>query len=213
MTCFFFKLPAMPRFNPLLLLILLPVFSFINVTTPAVKWVLSSNCFLKVGGSTNVNKFNCVIANYSRPDTITFYKNNPGALLRLSGRLQLDVLNFDCHNVIMTKDLRKTLKAKDFPALTIRFISLSRYPDLNKKSDDVKGIVIIGLAGVTKQFEVDYKFIPGDGKSLTLIGSRQLNFSDFNIVPPRKIGGMIQTNNELNVEFNLRMTALDERKN
>jgi hypothetical protein len=192
-----------------LLLILLSGSAFTGRIPPAVKWVISSSCSLKVAGSTNVNKFTCVIADYSKPDTLVCYRNTSGNALKLSGRLQLEVQDFDCHNVIMTKDLRKTLKAKDFPLLTIRFISLNRYPDLNKKSDEIKGIVLIGLAGVTKQFEVDYKFIPGDAGSLILIGSRAINFSDFNIVPPRKIGGMIQTNNELNVEFNLRMRILD----
>ena len=199
----------MLHFNPLLFLILLSGFSFINYLPPTTKWVISSASSLKVAGSTNVNKFNCVIANYSRPDTITCYRNNAGASLKLSGRLELEVQEFDCHNAIMTKDLRKTLKAKDFPLLTIRFISLSRYPDLNKKSDEIKGIVLINLAGVAKQFEVDYKVIPDKTKSLVLISSRQINFSDFNIVPPRRIGGMIQTNNELNVEFNLRMRVSD----
>lgn len=192
-----------------LFLVLLTGFSFTRRSLPTVKWVLSSACFLKVSGSTNVNKFTCMIADYSKPDTLVCYRNSAGNPLKLSGRLQLEVQAFDCHNQIMTKDLRKTLKAKDFPLLTIRFMSLNRYPDLNKRSDEVKGIVLIGLAGVTKQFEVDYKFIPGDAGSLILIGSKQLNFSDFNIVPPRKIGGMIQTNNELNVEFNLRMRVLN----
>jgi len=108
----------------------------------------------------------------------------------------------------MTADLRKTLKVKEFPKLIIRFINLSRYPDFNNPSD-IKGMVTIELAGTAKQFEVNYRFIPDGTKSLTLIGSRAIKFSDFNIVPPRKIGGLIQTNNDLNVEFNLQLKVLD----
>lgn len=172
------------------------------------KWVINNECSLKVGGSTNVNKFNCAITNYRRPDTLTFYKGNGSEPVKISGFLALDVDKFDCQNPVMTSDLRKTLKAKAFPKLIIRFINLSKYPDYND-GDQVKGLVTIELAGVTKRFDVDYRVIPAKNNSLTLIGTRQVKFSDFNIVPPRKIGGMIQTNNELNVEFNLKVKVLN----
>jgi hypothetical protein len=168
-----------------------------------IKWVINNGCSLKVGGSTNVNKFSCVIRNYNKPDTLIFYKGPSSQPIKMEGTLTLDVQNFDCHNPVMTGDLRKTLKAKEFPHLIVRFKSLSKYPDLNNKADAIKGIVSIELAGVTKQFTIDYKFIHNGRDSLVLTGNRQINFSDFNIVPPTKIGGMIRTNDELDIEFNL----------
>jgi hypothetical protein len=51
--------------------------------------------------------------------------------------------------------------------------------------------------------------VPAGANVINLVGTRKVNFSDFNLVPPRKIGGMIQTNNELDVEFNLRLKVLD----
>jgi hypothetical protein len=126
----------------------------------------------------------------------------------LNGNIQLDVQSFDCHNLLMTADLRKTLNAKTHPNLVIRFISINKYPDSGKQ-DITKGTVAIELAGVSKRFEVNYKVLPTERIYINLVGSRQVNFSDFNINPPRKLGGMIQTNNELNVEFNLRMKVLD----
>lgn len=204
------NLKAMSQLKPFLLFLLVLSSGFnLQIGKPYLtKWVITKGCSLKVEGSTNINKFSCVIANYCRPDTLTFYKNSITGPLKISGCLQLDVQDFDCHNLVMTADLRKTLKAKDFPKLIIRFISLNRYPDFNNQSD-VKGIVTIELAGTAKLFEVDYRVIPDGAKSLTLIGIRKVKFSDFNIVPPRKIGGLIQTNNDLNVEFNLRLKVLD----
>ena len=200
----------MIRFKPLLVffIVLLSGFNLSDSKPYLTKWVISKGCSLKVGGSTNVNKFSCVIANYSKPDTLTFYKGAPAEAIKINGSMKLDVQNFDCHNPLMTSDLRKTLKSKEFPKLTIRFINLSRYPK-DHKEDAVKGAVTIELAGVSKRFDVDYRFIPEGPHSATLIGTRQMNFSDFNIVPPRKIGGMIKTNNELNVEFNLKVRLLN----
>jgi hypothetical protein len=116
---------------------------------------------------------------------------------------------FDCHNPIMTKDLRKTLKADRFPSLTIRFISLDKYPNLLEKENLINGAVAISLAGVTKRFNLQYRCLPSGANTIKLIGSKQLNFSDFNIVPPRKLGGMIKTNDELKVEFILKMAQLN----
>lgn len=192
----------------LYLAIIFAGFSFQNNKPNVTKWVITNGCSLKVDGSTNINNFSCAIPNYSNPDTITVNRTD-NQVIQLNGNIHLDVQNFDCHNSIMTADLRKTLKAKEFPKLSISFISLSKYPDPAARQDVTKGMVGIELAGVTKRFEVDYRVVSAERSYINLVGSRKVNFSDFNIIPPRKLGGMIKTNNELNVEFVLRMKVLD----
>src|SRR5829696_8772898 len=111
----------------LLIIVACSGFGHRATNNPALRWVIVNGCSLTVDGSTNVNKFSCAITNYATPDTIAVTKNGNQAL-HLSGCIRLEVKNFDCHNLIMTADLRKTLKSKEFPALVIRFISLSKYP-------------------------------------------------------------------------------------
>lgn len=198
-----------PRF--LIILLLLFISSFVNKedSSQVTRWVIMKGGSLRVDGSTNINKFNCEINSYARTDTLSISKNASKAPVAINGSLILDVQHFDCHNPVMTSDLRKTLKAKTYPKLIVKFINLSRYPELNGQREYIKGLVSIELAGVTKRFEVDYKFLSSGANTIQLVGTRQVNFSDFNIVPPRKIGGMIQTNNELSVVFNLRMRVID----
>ena len=162
-----------------------------------------------VAGSTNVNKFGCVITNYYTPDTLMLYKGNDSEEIKVTGCLKLDVKNFDCQHPIMTADLRKTLKANEYPRLIIRFISLSRYPDHNTRTTGIKGMVSIELAGIIKRFEVNYSIIPNGIDAFIIAGNRKVNFSDFNIIPPRKIGGIIQTNNALEIVFKLKVRVLD----
>ena len=181
--------------------------NFQNNKSIVIKWVITNGCSLKVDGSTNVNNFSCAITNYSKPDTILVTKT-PNQPVLLNGIIKLDIQNFDCHNSFMTADLRKTLKAKEYPKISIRLISINKYPEAGKQ-DITRGTVVIELAGVSKKFDVDYKVAPTEGAYINLIGSRKVNFSDFNITPPRKLGGMIKTNNELSVVFNLRMKVLD----
>ncbi|MHA4895554.1 YceI family protein [Pedobacter sp. PWIIR3] len=175
----------------------------------AVKWALTKNCSLKVNGSTNINKFSCVIPDYTNPDTLAMYSHKGAEEVKISGQMVLPIKSFDCHNVIMTKDLRKTLKAEEFPKLTVTFISLSKYPDPSRGESIISGSVNISIAGITKRFDVAYRCTADGLKNITLIGTKTINFSDFNIIPPRKIGGMIKTNNQLDVEFTLKANILN----
>lgn len=197
--------------KPFIILASLFLFGFhISANKPyVIKWVITKGCSLKVDGRTNVNTFSCVIADYITPDTLILQKTTSSDPVSIVGCLKLDVVNFDCKNVIMTEDLRKTLKQKSFPKLTIRFVNLTKYPCFENRDDVIKGLVNIELAGINKQFIIDYLFKQYGNTSFSLIGTRKLRFSDFNIVPPRKLGGMIKTDDNLKVEFNLNVKIIN----
>ena len=176
----------------------------------SAKWVVLNGGSLRVQGSTNVNTFTCEITGYGRPDTINVYKKIAGREgIPLKGRIGLNVKLFDCHHAMMTADLRKTLKAKEFPELKISFISLARFPSLSSAESKVQGIVDIDLAGKAKRFEINYTFKLDNQGNIKLLGQQDVNFSDFDLTPPRKLGGMIQTDNKLRVEFQLTMKNLN----
>jgi hypothetical protein len=175
----------------------------------SVKWMLSKACTLKVSGSTNVNKFSCIIPDYPKPDTLTVYRTDRNESVKITGSMILEVQNFDCKNSMMTKDLRKTLRQKEYPKIRISFISLSKYPASGVESEQIGGSVYIELAGIKKKFDINYRVIPNGSTILTLIGSQTINFSDFNIIPPRKLGGMIKTNDMLSAEFVLKVNVLN----
>ncbi|QEK50957.1 YceI family protein [Pedobacter aquae] len=203
----FFRFRKMRLLKLFIFLVWMLVTAF-NDKAPASKWVIYKACSLKVNGSTNVNKFDCVINNYYKPDTLSFVQYNQQDAVKMIGAMKLDINSFDCHNPMMTADLRKTLKAKQFPKLVIKFITLSKYPQL--KGQQVTGWVQIDLAGVSKKFQVDYQLIPSGANALQLKGLKQIKFSDFNIEPPRKIGGMIKTDDELDIEFNLHIKIIKD---
>jgi hypothetical protein len=190
------------------LILVLTGLSFQGDKSNVKKWVIAKGCSLKVDGTTNVNSFSCIISNYSKPDTILAARNNQ-QFVGLNGNIKLDIQNFNCHNPVMTADLRKTLKAKEFPKLIIRFISISQYPEASTRHANTKGAVVIELAGVSKRIEVDYKVVSAEGNYINLIGSQKVHFSDFKITPPSRLGGMIRTNNEISVVFDLKLKVLD----
>jgi hypothetical protein len=172
-----------------------------TINTPT-KWLISESSSLSVKGSTNVNKFTCDIPNCDQ-DTLTIWKSDKE--IKISGSISPDVLSFDCHKAMMTRDLRKTLKAKKYPKLHIRFLSLNELPQLSGKPVTINGKVEIEIAGIKKFYQVDYRISVDTGKVIHLLGSKDLNFSDFKLIPPRKLGGMIKTKDQLTVAFNLNM--------
>jgi hypothetical protein len=176
--------------------------------TGTIKWVVSENSSLSVNGSTNINKFSCQILAYDRTDTLTVISNKNDKV-DLSGHIGINIQSFDCHNSIMTSDLRKTMKQKQFPMLYISFLSLSKLPELTPQPETLTGMVDIEIAGVSKRYEVKYQISADDPKVIHLLGSRDVNFSDFNLIPPRKLGGMIQTKDQLSVDFHLKIKRIN----
>jgi len=173
------------------------------------KWVVSKNSSLSVNGSTNINKFSCVIPAYNQIDTLTLRKNRNDTDVLLSGTIALSISSFDCHNSGMTKQLRKTLNEKQFPLLHIRFLSLNKIPVLTTKAEPITGFVEIEIAGISKRVEVQYQITQDDQRNIHLLGFHKINFSDFNLEPPQKLGGMIKTKDQLGVDFQLNMKAMD----
>lgn len=193
------------------LLAYLPVTGFVLRfrAVPVKRWVISQNSNLCVNGSTNINKFSCVIPAYSQQDTLIVMSSKANQAVSLTGRVRLPVNSFDCHISAMTRQLRETLKEKQFPALYIRFLNLSRMPDLATVPERITGQVDIEIAGISKRFDVSYQLSQDAQQVIHLQGTRVVNFSDFNLVPPTKLGGMIKTRDALSVDFQLNMKELN----
>jgi hypothetical protein len=172
-----------------------------------VTWVVEKNSTLCIEGKSNVNSFSCSIDEYAKKDTIVC-ANDLSIPIRLSGEIQMDILNFNCHSTLITKDLRKTLKAGQYPTMTIRFLSLQSMPMLQHKTELIKGWVEVQLAGVVKRFELNYSFLIGKSGMMQLDGSRNFLFSDFKLSPPRKMAGLIKIKNDFHVNFHLNLRTL-----
>jgi len=142
--------------------------------------------YIQISGSTNINTFKCT--------NNTF--RTPGGNFSISERnlpnIALKVDDFDCRNKMMTSDFQKTLSAEDHPYLNIRFLSLDKNKAVYNAQIEVKMINRSKIYNITLCLE--------NGK---LTGKRSVKFSDFNILPPTKMGGMIVVKDDLNLVFAL----------
>lgn len=169
-----------------------------------IKWTIQKTSTLRVAGKSNISEFTCDINGYNQQDTLAVTNGSAaGRPARLSGSLEIDVFQFDCHSRLITGDLRKTLKAGAHPILKIHFLSLDQLPEPGPDMVSTKGLVEVELAGVRKTFQVTYAFVKTGSTSWQLNGARTFCFSDFNLTPPHKLGGMIRIEDQFQVDFQL----------
>ena len=174
-----------------------------------LRWVVEKNSTLRITGRTNVNRWSCMVGEYADPDTICFAKPCVGVKgVALTGQIRLPIDGFDCNNRMMTGEFRKALHDQQYPELSISFLSLDRMPEPCAVTQSLKGWVEIGLSGVTRRFEIDYSSLMVDGGAIVLQGSRSLAFSDFGLIPPTKMGGLVRVKDALDVHFTLCLRRL-----
>lgn len=169
-------------------------------------WVIERSSSLAIDGSSNVNEFTCSINEYLQADTLW---NSVDAGRRKmtfrKSRLNVEIRRFDCIHKYITADFRKMLLADKYPYLSIEFISL----DELKTGGMVRGLVDIELAGKKKRMEILYACALNGPKNLTLKGEKIMKFTDFELEPPRKLGGLIRINEDIKVHFNLNFKKLN----
>lgn len=158
---------------------------------------------LTIDGKTNVNAFQCAITKYTGKDTLVLEEGgrNRRPVFR-KGYVGLEASSFDCGMKVMTNDFGKTIKAKEYPVVSIEFISFERAPKYGAE-ETFKGKLKIALGGVTKTFDMNCTIAVKSSGHIHLLGSRDFTFSDFNLEAPSKMMGMVKVNDALKVNFHL----------
>jgi len=142
--------------------------------------------FVQINGSTNVNKFQCVNNKFKAEAGVYAFteRNLPNIILKVN--------EFDCGNKMMTKDFQKILNSEKYPNMTIKFINFT------KVQKNYIAVVEVKMMNQSKRYNVEFEI-----ENNKLIGRKNVKFSDFNITPPKKMGGMIVVKDDLNLVFSL----------
>lgn len=171
------------------------------------RWVVESSSTLNIEGSSNINSFRCDITEYMKSDTLCFNREDRTNRLTFSNScVSLDIKRFDCHQKYITNDLRKTLKADQHPILKIHFLTMD-YFNAEAEQQKVNGTLDIALAGVVKRISIPFQ-VKKVHDRWTLTGVKELKFSDFGLTPPRKLAGLIRINEEIKVNFQMKLRAI-----
>lgn len=168
------------------------------------RFIVQPNSQLIIDGKTNINNFQCAIIHYTGKDTLELREggNYPKPIFT-QGFVGLEAARFDCGMQVMTNDFWRTIKYKEYPLVGVEFISFERLPRLDKRNDLFRGRMQIALAGTKKAFDVDCRIETDKSGLIHLKGSHQFTFSDFELVPPTRMMGLVKVEDMLKVNFHL----------
>jgi hypothetical protein len=167
------------------------------------KWVIEKNSTLNIQGETNINSFQCDVTEYLNPDTLVYINNDATNKLHfINSYLTIDLNQFDCHNRLITGNLRTALKADEYPKLKIIFQNIDQFSN-SCKGRAIKGVVDIELANVIKSAEINYQVTVLPGNQIEVKGSHVFSFSDFKLKAPRSVAGLICAKENVRVNFQL----------
>lgn len=160
---------------PLLLVVLLPIMTLAQVSS------------VTITGKTNVNHFKC----YNEKIDAKIARTLPDYSRKQ--RIALLIQDFDCRNRVMTADFRKTLSAERYPKL---FLSFLKFEKIQK--DLYRASVEVTLTEKHRIYEVEFRKVKN-----SFIGTKTVRFSDFGLVPPKKMRGMVVVDDALELNINL----------
>lgn len=163
---------------------------------------ISSESRMWIEGSSNVNTFTCTTEVVEGHGVIPSAGTSDVGTATVVVSVGIETL--DCGKQGMTRDLRRALKAAEFPE--IRFELDSATVDADFASSFSHRIVAYGrltLAGRERSVDVSATAQPGPNSGYRVTGSIRLQMTDYGIRPPRKALGLIRVKDGIVVHFDI----------
>lgn len=190
-------------------LLITAIFLFGGKTPEKGKWIVDSTSKLVIYGDTNLNRFICATDCFDKVDTLEYHPDASVCdILFTQTQIRVPVKSFKCGNELITKDFWETLNADKHPNLTVHFLNLKDFSHAGN-GDYVQGEVAIVLAGVEKKYQIQYTLTRQSQGCFSLTGRQPVCFSDFQLKAPRKMMGLIQVQEALEVEFLMKLKELN----
>ena len=195
--CFNDKTHAMKVLIALSILVLVPSCMFSQKAMEFKEVTISPNSEIYIDGSTNVNTFRCWfdIKLISGERQIRYIKNDDARIKFKNLALQLSVEGFDCGNKKMNSDFQELLQSDKDGDIDIQLQEIEFYTE-----DYLKAYVQINITEKTR----NYSF-PVQIKDGCYLGKLKLDITDFGLKPPTKAFGLIQVDEDIIINFRLRI--------
>lgn len=181
------------------MLLLMNAFSFAqNNYTPTKIEVLPSS-ELSITGDTNINTFECDFnTSYTQEAQNIFFSKDQTEIFFTGALLKLNTEGFDCGSKPINKDFHALIQSDEYPEI---LLEVNRV----KIKSESKGVanVCITIAGHQKFYDVPV--IIRNGTVINFEGKLSLNINDFNLEPPKKLFGMIQVKDDIQINFDLKI--------
>lgn len=165
--------------------------------TIADDYMIVCGKLIRVDGNTNIGSFSCEYVIQESYDTL-FLSSNYSKRNNMAFSVQ--VPEFSCGNFILNKDFQNTLCAKKYPEIRIKVLNLNQHNNCN-----FSGSIELNLVGKKKVIR-DLLFEEKKQKeSSKLVTFFTIKASDFGITMPERFGGMITTDDCIEISVDLKV--------
>jgi hypothetical protein len=162
---------------------------FLPETNVKPSYLIIQGKSITINGNTSIGGFSCDYDVTGKNDTL-FIKN----LASQPYGFTIPVSAFQCGNFILNKDFQNTLQSKRYPKASVQVLNLK---------ETGKGVLNgkLKLTLVGKSKIIDNVCFTWNETDQTILLAADFVFlaSDFDLTPPKKLGGMIKTDNAMNI--------------
>jgi hypothetical protein len=182
----------------LVLVSLLLAFTTRDSAVNSTSVIISSQSSLFVKGTSNINAFSCSYNTNKLKNPIqVVYQIEDGKMKFNKAALILDNVCFDCGGKGINNDFQEILKSQKYPQM---FLFLKEISFIDNEFN-VRAKIRIEIAGVTNDYEIPVKIKKDLG--LLLTGDLSISLVDYNLVAPKKLFGLIQVHDKIEIFFQL----------
>jgi len=179
---------------------------------PEISILPESRLYLE--GSSNVNEFSCDCTQEFSPLEVSYDIDTNGSSLTFLGTsLDIKTALLDCGNRGMNKDLKETLKEKEFPHISIQLEKV----DLNKMRKEIAPTwthlvahTKLTLVGETQEMKMPILARRLSRDVYQFKCFYKINFTSFGIDPPTALMGLIKVRDEISIYFDLHIKTIIE---
>src|SRR5712691_12614242 len=197
-----------------------------TVAGAATRFVAVAPTMLALEGSSNVSSWRCrrtsidvqmtVAAPIEKINTvidriedgnIAVWMSNPseGRFPPPEFRMTIPIAAFRCGNPVMDRDMRRALAADRYPAIEFRFIELRGVieHDIDRNVYEATISGELWMAGARREIELRVVARRVTRDRFRIQAEMPLRMSDFGVMPPTALFGMVKAHDELTVRFDL----------
>ena len=176
---------------------------------------INGGSYLIVHGKTNLTKFRCQYLK-SLSDTlfVRIVNDETEELILENASISLGVTEFDCGNKLINKDFQKLMRVVEFPELKVEALGIRlNKDDQIRGNSNQHGAVYsvntrITIAGKQNDYLLEVEELANASPD-TYSGSLHLNIRDFGLTPPRKFLGLMKVQENVDIDFYLKLSFLD----
>ena len=176
------------------------------------QYQIETNSQLVITGASNVNEFTCDCScerDFTRSTLEISRHPESNRIDFANARLKLTTTNLDCGHKVMNKDLYETLRAKEYPQISITLLQAripaepqQRLVSFNQWMN-IDAFTRITIAGQDKRVHIPVKGRRIEGDRFHFTGEISLNMTDFGLTPPTAMLGLIKVNDKITINLDL----------